>query len=176
MKRVFLIFVAMGMMLSATVAQVSVWDGTHTAWTNGAGTQSNPYLIETAQHLAYLAVYVNNGTEAVDDVVGSGKYWKLTTNINLNSLEWNPIGHYYYSGGNHYSFGGHFDGDGYTVTNLIVSDALYAGLFGHMCGGSVKNVGIIGNSSISSNSDYQNCAGGIVGAGNHISISSDALN
>jgi len=165
----FLFFVAMGMMLSATVAQVSVWDGTHTAWTNGAGTQSNPYLIETAQHLAYLAVYVNNGTEEVHfKIVGKDKYWKLTTDIDLNSMQWDPIG--FYNGTfDQYFFGGHFDGGGHTIANLVTSGKQRAGLFGQMDGGSVKNVGIIGNTSISAevemNSYYDavSYAGGIVG-------------
>ena len=84
MKKPSLFFVAMCMMLSATVAQVSVWDGTLATWTNGNGTENNPYLIESAAQLAYLAYYVNN------DNPSSGKYWKLTTDVNLNSLQWTP--------------------------------------------------------------------------------------
>jgi len=160
MKNVFLFFVAMFVMISATVAQTSVWDGTHTTWTNGTGTESNPYLIENAQQLAYLAYYVNNGTDAVENVVGSGKFWKLTTNIDLNSLSWEPIG-FLNDYTDYYFFGGHFDGNGHTVANLVTSEKQRAGFFGMMKDGSVKNVGIIGNSSIFS--DYSGIAGGIVG-------------
>ena len=161
MKRISLFFVAMCMMLSVTVAQ-SVWDGTHTIWTNGSGTETDPYLLENAAQLAYLAVYVNNGTEAVGHVVGVGKYWKLTADVDLNSLEWTPIG-YYESQTNHYEFGGNFDGNWHTVANLVVSGVQYAGLFGRMNGGSMKNIGIIGNSSVSSSADLNSIAGGIVG-------------
>ena len=128
-------------------AQVSVWDGTHTTWTNGVGTEAYPYLIENAAQLAHLAYYVNSGT----GTVGSGKYWKLTINIDLNGLEWTPIG-------SNTSFGGHFDGGGHTIANMVVN-ANRAGLFGGKDGGSVKNIGIIGNSSIKG--IYN--AGGIVG-------------
>ena len=147
MKKLSLFFVAMCVMLSATVAQVSVWDGTHTTWTNGAGTETNPYLIENAAHLAHLAYYVNNGTDAVGDVVGSDQYWKLTIDIDLNSLPWTPIGFYYYYD-YCYKFGGNFDGNGHPIANLVTNDFLYSGLFGYMNGGSVKNIGIVGNSSI----------------------------
>lgn len=45
-------------------AQVSTWDGTWEPWTHGTGTESNPFLIENAQQLAYLAYRVNNGLDA----------------------------------------------------------------------------------------------------------------
>ena len=103
MKKLLLFFVAMCVMLSATVAQVSVWDGTHTIWTNGNGTSNNPYLIENAQQLAYLANYVNSGTNAnADKIVGTNNYWKLTINIDLNGLQWTPIG-YWNSATDYYS-------------------------------------------------------------------------
>ena len=89
MKRVSLLFVAMCITLSATVAQTSVWDGSHTTWTNGTGTESNPYLIENAAQLAHLAYEVNTGWGSIDRIVGAGKYYKLTTNIDLNSLSYN---------------------------------------------------------------------------------------
>jgi len=140
-----------------TFAQ-SIWDGTHTIWTKGTGTKTNPYLIENAAQLAHLAYYVNNGTDAVNYVVGSGKYWKLTIDINLNSLSWNPIG-YLISATDHYEFGGHFDGGEHTIANLVTSGKNNAGLFGRMSGGSVENVGITGSSTITG----QVSTGGIVG-------------
>jgi hypothetical protein len=128
-------------------AQTSVWDGTHTIWTKGNGTQTDPYLLETAQQLAYLAYYVNQGTEAVNYVVGSNTYWKLTVDVDLNSLSWTPIG-FYVSGTDHYEFGGHFDGSGHTVANLQINGESSAGLFARMNGGSIRNIEIVGNSSI----------------------------
>ena len=123
MKRVIFTVVTLaflGLSINSAEAQTSVWDGTYTTWTNGTGTQTDPYLIETAQQLAYLAVYVNNGTGAVNYIVGSGKYWKLTTDVNLNSLSWTPVG-YYNSETDHYEFGGHFNGDNHIVVNLVTS-------------------------------------------------------
>jgi len=98
-----------------------------------------------------LAVYVNNNDNANDEgVVGVGKYWKLTTNIDLNSLQWIPIG-FHNSSYDCSSFGGHFDGNEHTIANLVITDKFQAGLFGAMNGGSVKNIGIVGSSSIGGN-------------------------
>ena len=154
MKKVFVFFVAMFVMISATVAQVSVWDGTHSTWTQGTGTESNPYLIENAKQLAYLTVYINGGGAS------SGQYWKLIIDIDLNGLQWTPIGNDYY-----HPFSGHFYGDGHTIANLVVSVDYYAGLFGRISGGSMKDIGIIGSSSVSATPGDGNYAyaGGIVG-------------
>ena len=38
------------------VAQpVSEWDGTSAIWTQDSGTEADPYLIETAQNLAWIS-------------------------------------------------------------------------------------------------------------------------
>jgi hypothetical protein len=159
MKKVSLFFVAMCITFSATVAQVSVWDGSHTIWTNGTGTENDPYLIENAQQLAYLAYYVNNGG------ISSDKYWELTTNVDLNGRQWSSIG-------NDNSFGGNFDGNEHTIANLVVGGLKYAGLFGKMDGGSVKNIGIVGNSFIDHNNSTPpySGAGGIAGYANNVAI------
>ena len=51
-----IIITLIGMVLKA---QVSVWDGTAEIWTHGSGTQEDPFLIESAQNLAYIAVKTN---------------------------------------------------------------------------------------------------------------------
>ena len=55
---IIMLLVLTGMM---AMAQTSVWNGKKTIWTHGAGTESDPYLIESAAHLAYLASSVNGG-------------------------------------------------------------------------------------------------------------------
>ena len=84
----------MCVMLSATIAQVSTWDGTHTTWTNGNGTEANPYLIENAQQLAHLAYEVNvpaasrgGGNEAFSTRATAAKIAKyLSTRGNADIL------------------------------------------------------------------------------------------
>ncbi|MBR6919445.1 MAG: hypothetical protein IKN37_03895 [Bacteroidales bacterium] len=77
-------------------AQVSVWDGTYTPWTKGTGTASDPFLIENARQLAYLANRVNNGLDAGGGHVSNPNYhYKLMVDVNLNgsdTFQWTPIG------------------------------------------------------------------------------------
>ena len=65
-------------------AQVSVWDGSASPWTNGTGTETDPYLIESAQNLAWICNQVGSGYNYAN------KYFKLTTDINLASIPWTP--------------------------------------------------------------------------------------
>lgn len=37
------------------------WDGTSDIWTKGDGTAANPYLVETAEQLAFISEMVNGG-------------------------------------------------------------------------------------------------------------------
>ena len=146
MKRLIaiLMLVLKGM---TAVAQTSVWDGNRALWTHGEGTENNPYLIESAAHLAYLAYMVNKGFETY------GLHFRLTTDIDLNGSEdqqWIPIGL-----GNRWfnedgcdrgtqtgygffpntSFRGHFDGGEHSVSNIYVdNESYYAGLFGSAVG------------------------------------------
>ena len=70
-----------GLVPEAEAADVSVWDGTAaTEFAGGKGTQSKPYLIETAQQLAYLARSVNSGTDY------SGEYISLQADLDLSRL------------------------------------------------------------------------------------------
>ena len=158
MKKLSLFFIVMCVILKVTVAQVSVWDGSHTTWTNGTGTENDPYLIESAAQLAHLRYYI------IDNGVTANTYWKQTVNIDLNLLSWLPIGY-----GSSRPFCGHFNGNGKTNANLYINSTSQdrAGLFGGTEGGSVRNVGIIGNSSITisilgNNPDLIVCIGGII--------------
>lgn len=113
-----------------------------TAYAGGDGSQNNPYLIETAAQLAFLAQEANSKEEYTWPE--SPKYFKLTANINLKGYEWTPIGTVYKR------FVGSFDGDGHVIVNLNVKDAWYAGLFGWIQNGAtVKNL-VIRNASVSS--------------------------
>ena len=127
----------------------TTWDGTRTELPDALGTQSNPIPIECAGHLAQLAYEVNNGIGATmvngKSTVGAGIYYELKFNLDLNNLPWTPIGN------EQHSFGGHFSGGrGVTISNLYINSSIlqYAGLFGVVNGGSIKDLGIIGESSI----------------------------
>ncbi|MFI3306797.1 MAG: hypothetical protein R3Y68_09880 [Rikenellaceae bacterium] len=119
-----------------------VWSGaasaTDGAFGGGSGTEEEPFLISSAEHLAELAQIVNDGTVTYDsETDGSysyvNKYIKLTTDIDLNNLPWTPIG-YSVTSSITSSFSGRFDGDGHTISNVNIakdSDSGYCvGLFG----------------------------------------------
>lgn len=150
-------------------AQTSVWNGSRKLWTRGEGTESSPYLIETAENLAFFAYMVNTGFETKD------MYFELTTDIDLNGSEglpWIPIGlgnNYFYEDGcermpeqqfvpNNY-FRGFFDGGGHKIYNIYIKDVSFGGLFGSVsepC--EIKNISV--ESGYIQNVGY---GGGIVG-------------
>ncbi len=138
----------------------SVWDGTiATAFESGTGTEANPYVINTASQLAYLAQQVNNGNSY------SGYYFILTNNIDLDNLEWTPIGKgtLTNSESTSYSFAGNFDGLYHNIYQMNVNNTYssYSGLFGVVLG-DISNLGVC-NSTISVNISYETQAGNIAG-------------
>ena len=102
----------------------------------GDGSESNPYLISTLEELEFFRDDVNGGNNYALKKV------KLTADINLNGKSWTPIG----NGDN--PFNGMFDGDNYTISNLVINGqkeyatgaTYYAGLFGYMKGGATAGI------------------------------------
>ena len=126
---------------------------------SGEGTSESPYLINSAYLLVTMRDLINEGDEiyAAADV-----YYKLTANINLNSISsWTPIGM-----NSTNPFKGHFDGDGKTISNLTItsSSSDVCGLFGYVNGGTIQKIGLT-NVDINGGS---NSTGGVAGhlAGN----------
>ena len=76
MKKSILVIITMAIALN--VMAVNVWDGTSEPWTNGSGTETDPYLIETAANLAYLAQMVNEGYQAQGMAVYAETYFLMT--------------------------------------------------------------------------------------------------
>ena len=121
--------------LSCNLMAVNVWDGTSEPWTNGSGTYDNPYLIETASNLAYLAEKVNEGYQAQGMAVFAETYFLMTDDLDLNNINWTPIGYVNTSLEGFY-FAGVFDGDYHTISNLkIQTNAEITGLFAGIADG-----------------------------------------
>ena len=148
-----MLVMAVAMLPQNVKAQIPAWDGTYYTWTQGSGTQADPYLIENPQHLAWLARQVNNGISTY-----SGVYFRLTNDLDLNSLEWTPIGN---STTNR--FKGNLDGNGHFIDNIHIVDTYdystgtpqnftYAGLFGVIDDASIVDVGV--------NTTYNTCTTG----------------
>ena len=161
---VTLVVVLLAMALNA---QVSVWDGTTEPWINGSGTAEDPYLIESAQNMAYLASQVNapSAHNPLGYDIFEDTYFRLATDLDLgstNGLSWTPIGK---SDRIHTVttwFDGHFDGAGHTVFNMKVEypgnqSNLSFGLFGNARNGSIKDITVYSNCDISV--IYENISG-----------------
>ncbi|MBR4308552.1 MAG: heparinase II/III family protein, partial [Oscillospiraceae bacterium] len=94
-------------------------------------------VLETTAQLRLFAYKVNTGTSY------SGKTVKLGNNIDLDSVEWIPIGGNTTANGSKGKiFKGTFDGQGYSISNLsVTTKRFYVGFFGSVQG-TVKNLGI----------------------------------
>lgn len=120
-KKLFLVAVSLLTMSAHIVAgEPDVWDGTtRTAFDiTNKGDSASPYLINSAAELAYLAQQVFDGEDLY-----AGKFFKLTTDIDLNGNEWLPIGYHFTNAINHH-FKGSFDGDGHKIFNLVISQPI----------------------------------------------------
>lgn len=151
MKKTLLTIVTALLVLSLN-AQISVWDGTVEPWTHGAGTQSDPYLIENARQLAYLAEKTNEllyNNYAYNNMY-TDTCFQLTVDLDLggeNGLIWKPIAQDGVSLQTR-CFGGNFDGGNHVISNMALGDdsgRKYMGLFGHVKEGSIKNITIDGD-------------------------------
>lgn len=157
-------------------ASENSWTGEiATEFAGGDGTESNPYQIKTAEQLAYLAQVTNNNRYKY-----SNKYFSLMNDIDLNNIEWTPIGGY------GATFDGFFNGNNYTVKNLKITEDkfdslalingdniryIWIGLFGYSYG-TIENLNVTGAISINHSDEiYEDTiyVGGIAGRINQIS-------
>jgi len=171
MKKFFITLFAISLAFNALA--LDVWNGSSEPWTNGSGTENDPYLIETAANLAYLAEKVNEGYQAEGMEVFAHEYFLMTDDFDLNNINWTSIGNvdYVNSALSGYYFAGHFDGWYHTISNLKIETSesltgLFAGLGGTQGppgsdgGGSIQHL-FVTNGNITSSGMG---AGGIVGA------------
>ena len=90
-----------------------------------AGSEENPYIIDSEDALARIAPIVNSG---VSDFVG--KHFSLICDLDLSGRNWIPIGT------TDRPFRGNFNGNNHTISNLTVNNPSgdYNGLFGYVKG------------------------------------------
>lgn len=123
----------------------------------GSGTEAAPYEIPDVGKLTALQTQVNGNGFSY-----TGKWFRLTNNIDLNNELWTPIGidalH---------SFGGSLDGGGKTISGLKVeTDRQWAGLFGSVRGTygvpmTMRDL-TLKNGSVKFTSSGTSCSGGLV--------------
>ncbi|MDD6530002.1 MAG: hypothetical protein PUF41_08425, partial [Prevotella copri] len=152
--------------------------GQNTLNISGAGTETDPYQIDSPGALAWFRDWVN-GTYTPDE--GSAGTHpeacaKLTANIDMRSvchpsdeanniaeLSWTPISN------SDVQWNGSFDGGGHTISNLYINTTSeYAGLFGYVGKkdytttiSNIKNI-IFSNVNITSTSKYSGVLAGYI--------------
>lgn len=141
-KVLFIVMLAM----FTVVNRVSAWDG--------AGTESDPFLLNTYNDLLTLSNDVASGNSY------SGTYFRLMNSIDFNGSaagSWQPIGL-----SNLLPFSGHFDGNHQMIRNLYINNqtSIYTGFFGYAENGSIKNLNLT-NVDITSAITVDSYVGGI---------------
>lgn len=132
-------------------AAVTVWDGSVAdGFAGGSGTEEDPYIIVTAEQLAYFAQSVNSGDRYYDT------YIRMDSDIQLNdTTDWEHWGQTDENGsiispvnvwtpiGDNQWLNCIFDGNGHTVSGVYINNEKNCqGLFGE-CNGTIKNVGVL---------------------------------
>ena len=116
------------------------WDGTTADDADLAAATdeaTKTVTVDSGKVLAALANKVNTGSSYDDYTI------KLTKNLDLNGIEWTPIG----TKGTSNVFKGTFDGDGATISNLKISGGSYVALFGETSGAAIKDLTVTGEVS-----------------------------
>ena len=137
------LFMQMPVLADDGVPATAWRDNAAAAFAGGSGTAADPYLITDGAQLAKIAKDVENGTVYKD------VYFRLENDIDLSAHRWNPIGvwKWYENGASeNKTFAGFLDGNGKTITGLIVDERTEknsAGLFGNIGdnAGAATNVG-----------------------------------
>ncbi len=150
----------------------------------GSGNETSPFLIASAEDLAYMRDQVNAGGTITpsgggDAVAARSARYKLTGNIYLGywqddgdgivedgELCDSKTGGTAYTtsnwtpiGTNSNNFAGTFDGAGFTVSGVYINNSSdYQGLFGYVGNGTIKNLGVT-DSYIIGNNDIGGIAG-----------------
>lgn len=124
----------------------------------GNGTIADPYLIATSSQLQSMKYDVK-------------AYYKLINDIDLQAINWTPIGM-------KAPFTGTLDGDGYKISNLKIYNNIdpYLGFFSKIDGGTIKNL-TIENFDISDGSDpYDSQASHVYGVGALVGYATSTVN
>ena len=109
----------------------------------GKGTEAEPFVLKTADHLAWFRDCVNECNtlvcakiaDEVKEIDMSTVCHKADTEKQVAELSWTPIGNF----DNNYQ--GTFDGNGKTISNLYINaTSEFAGFFGYLAGGNIKNI------------------------------------
>ena len=129
------------------------------AGVTGNGTEAEPFILKTADHLAWFRDYVNVGktsacakiADDVEEIDMSSVCHEADAEKQVAELSWTPIGSKKYQGT--------FDGNGKTIRNLFISSTSNEiGFFGCAADCRIKNI-TFDNAKVKGN---DNCSTGIL--------------
>lgn len=125
-------------------------------FSGGAGVDGDPYLIANARDFKNLQKYTVDGYTPGSKTAASflSAYYKQTADIDAGTVT--PIGT------SSAPFTGEYDGNNNALNNVTIAGTDFAGIFGQISGGSVKNLTIGSGSTISTNASNKG-VGGIAG-------------
>ena len=108
----------------------------------GDGTEESPYLISNAMELGLIRDKINGAVSGSALLTAS---YKLVNDIDLSAFaNWTPIG----TETQGHFFGGHFDGDNHSISNLKITGGSYIGLFGYVTNATIENIKLV-NANVS---------------------------
>jgi len=160
--------------VKAVVGITEIWSGvwsfttgeTVSEFAGGSGTEADPYLVATAEHLNNVRNYLTSHFKQTDDINLGVEPWTLNEG-------WAPIGSSFPY------FQGAYDGDGHTITGLSIYRHYYnfQGLFGNCSSATLKNLtlsnlniygygyvgGLVGNATNSVTVDNCHSSGSVTG-------------
>ena len=131
------------------------------AGVTGKGTEAEPFILKTAEHLEWFRDYVNVGKSSacakiaddVEEIDMSTVCHKADAEKQVAELSWTPIGNY------SKQYQGTFDGNGKTIRNLFIcSTSDEIGFFGYAADCRIKNI-TFDNAKVKGN---DNCSTGIL--------------
>ena len=139
------------------------------AGVTGKGTEAEPFILKTAEHLEWFRDYVNVGktsacakiADDVEEIDMSTVCHKADAEKQVAELNWTPIGNYFKQ------YQGTFDGNGKTIRNLFISSTSdEIGFFGYAADCRIKNI-TFDNAKVKGNDNYSTgilagCAGSCV--------------
>ena len=133
-------------------------DGELPTGMTGKGTEAEPFVLKTADHLAWFRDFVNEGNmkacakiaDDVKEIDMSTVCHKADAEKQVAELSWTPIGNFARN-----KYQGTFDGNGKTISNLYIINAASGsvGFFGYAEKGSIKNI-TFDNAKVKSTVDY----------------------
>ena len=130
------------------------------AGVTGNGTEAEPFMLKTAEHLAWFRDYVNVGktsacakiADDVEEIDMSTVCHEADAEKQVAEFSWTPIG-------NSKKYQGTFDGNGKTIRNLFISSTSNEiGFFGFAADCRIKNI-TFDNAKVKGN---DNCSTGIL--------------